>query len=582
MGSDRRAVAARLAAFAAGETSLPSGRRPRAPVPVAFLFAGQGGQRRGLGRDLFARPGPFREAIERCDALLRPHRREALVDVLYPRADRGLIDETEWTQPALFAVEWALAQQWKAWGVEPAWVLGHSLGAFVAATVAGVMSLDAALALVARRAELMQATAPGAMAAVFAAEEAVTAALADAEVVVTAVNGPAAVVIGGAPAAIDDALARLAAAGLRTRRLAVGRAFHSPLMAPVLADLKPPSPPSRSRRRAIPFISDGCGPTSTRPARRLAPPPARAGALRRRDARALRAPARRAARSRSSAAPAVSSPRSPAPRAITALPSLRREQGARASMLDALGRLAVAGARCASPPRTRAAGGSRCRVMPSSGARHWAGARRAPTSAAGDPLIGVRRPETGAIVYEATWSPGGAAGVLRDHTVHGRVVVSGAVTSAAALAALRAAGVEGRRVVEAVEFTAPLTLDGPRRVELRLVARGGGHDFEVATLDPRRLHLRGRIGHHETPPPPPVELAAVRARCVETIAGDDFYARFWDPARHHLGPSYRLIETIWRRDGEALARLRPPPADPGLDATRAPPRSAPPRSPGSS
>ncbi|MCB9553265.1 MAG: polyketide synthase dehydratase domain-containing protein [Myxococcales bacterium] len=233
-------------------------------------------------------------------------------------------------------------------------------------------------------------------------------------------------------------------------------------------------------------------------------------------------------------------------------------------MLDALGRLAVAGARCdvaaAHPGRGRLA-------LPGYAferRRHWAGG----VAAAGDPLIGVRRPETGAIVYEATWSPG-AAGVLRDHTVHGRVVVSGAVTSAAALAALRAAGVEGRRVVEAVEFTAPLTLDGPRRVELRLVARGGGHDFEVATLDPRRLHLRGRIGHHETPPPPPVELAAVRARCVETIAGDDFYARFWDPARHHLGPSYRLIQTIWRRDGEALARLRPPPADPGLDAARA-------------
>ena len=163
-----------LAAVAAGTT--PGGVvlehvKGARPPEVAFLFSGQGSQYVGMGRSLFETQPTFRRALERCDEILRPLLDRPLLSVLYP--DRGAtspIDETGYTQPALFALEWALAELWRSWGVEPTVVMGHSIGELAAACVAGVFSLEDGLALVAARGRLMQELPGGAMAAVFAAE----------------------------------------------------------------------------------------------------------------------------------------------------------------------------------------------------------------------------------------------------------------------------------------------------------------------------------------------------------------------------------------------------------------------------
>jgi acyl transferase domain-containing protein len=137
---------------------------------VVFLFTGQGAQYEGMGRQLYESQPTFRQTLTECDELLRSDLDQPLLSVLYPRDEtsKGLLDKTEYTQPALFALEYALAQLWRSWGIEPAAVMGHSVGEYVAACVAGVFSLKDGLKLIATRARLMQALPQnGVMTAVF-------------------------------------------------------------------------------------------------------------------------------------------------------------------------------------------------------------------------------------------------------------------------------------------------------------------------------------------------------------------------------------------------------------------------------
>ncbi len=205
VASSRAQMQERLCAFARGEPAeqTEQGRVERPDGPrVAFLFTGQGSQYVGMGRELFATEPVFRRALEECDALLRAHLERPLIEVLYPAEGQASpLDETEYTQPALFAVEYALSAQWKAWGIEPFAVLGHSVGEYVAACVAGVMGLEQGLGLIATRGRLMQALPKqGAMAALFADEATVAEAVRPyaAEVSVAAVNGPSETVVSGA------------------------------------------------------------------------------------------------------------------------------------------------------------------------------------------------------------------------------------------------------------------------------------------------------------------------------------------------------------------------------------------------
>ncbi|HWN63083.1 MAG TPA: type I polyketide synthase, partial [Streptosporangiaceae bacterium] len=209
----------------------------------AMLFAGQGGQRARMGRELYHGFGAFAEALDAITAELDPLLDRPLRDVLFAEegtAEAELLDQTGWTQPALFAVEVALFRLLGSLGVQPDFVLGHSVGEIAAAHVAGVFALPDAARLVAARARLMHALRPaGAMISLRATEEEV-APLLDGrgdEVCLAAVNGPASVVIGGEESATLEIAARFEAQGRKVRRLRVSHAFHSPLMEPMLADL---------------------------------------------------------------------------------------------------------------------------------------------------------------------------------------------------------------------------------------------------------------------------------------------------------------------------------------------------------
>lgn len=219
--------------------------RPMQHTPVVFMFPGQGTQHMDMAAEVYQAEAVFRAAFDQCAELAAPSLGHDLRDLVFssrsPAADAAELSDrlrrTEFAQPALFSVEYALAQLWMSWGVEPMAMLGHSIGEIVAACLAGVFALPAAIEFVVTRGRLTQAMPAGAMLALPLAEAEVEAVLSG-EISLAASNGPRATVVAGPHEAIDTLTRTLAGVGVQGTLLHTSHAFHSSMLDPIVAPLR--------------------------------------------------------------------------------------------------------------------------------------------------------------------------------------------------------------------------------------------------------------------------------------------------------------------------------------------------------
>nr|WSZ99931.1 SDR family oxidoreductase [Streptomyces sp. NBC_00857] len=232
--------------------------------PMVLLFPGQGAQHPGMGESWYAQLPVFRAVLDECADLLRPHLGLDLRDALHPRS-RGYtgethdVNRTRLTQPALFAVEYALARQWMAWGIRPAALIGHSVGEYVAATLAGVFQLPDALRVIAERGRLVDELPGGVMAAVMLSPEELAPYLEGGEVALAAVNEPAVCTVAGTKEAVRELTGRLSADGVAHRKVVTSHAFHSATMDPAVGPLTEVLRGVELSRPRIPFLSNRTG-----------------------------------------------------------------------------------------------------------------------------------------------------------------------------------------------------------------------------------------------------------------------------------------------------------------------------------
>lgn len=592
VAADRDALRQRLAAFRDGQVSEGVGYDKVKVVPrakLAFLFTGQGSQYVGMGRGLYESQAVFRKALDQCDEILRGLLDRPLLSVLYPPSGAGSpLDETAYTQPALFAVEYALASLWRSWGIEPDVVLGHSVGEYVAACVAGVFSLEDGLKLIAHRARLMQQLPQnGLMAVVFAGPDRVAEAIESCRdrVAIAAANGPENTVISGEAEAVRELVAEFEAAGIGTRQLTVSHAFHSPLMEPMLAEFERLAGEIRYQPPRVPLVSNLTGEL-------LAGAPDAAYWRRHvrnavRFADGMQTVARQQVHGMLEVGPTTSllgMARRVLPELRTLwLPSLRKGQDDWQVLLGSLSKLYVLGAKVDwkgfDQPWPRR------RLMlpnyPFERKRYWfddqrKGSRRSfsVSSSRGPsvhPLLGSAIPSAVEKTLFEVRLGNRSPKYLVDHQVQGSPVVPAAAYVEQGLAAAEQVFGPGSHVVENVAIQQAMFLpDGAGRVVQVTVSPelGGESIYEVYsapadspdTKTRWSMHACGKIRHAPSDggEPARVDLEEVRGRATDRRTREEFYEQIAARGLAY-GPAFQVLSDLRRSDRDALAEVVLPP-----------------------
>lgn len=596
--ADSRAKAReKLIAFGAGEqvSGLIRGEasdktRPR----VGFLFAGQGSQYLEMGRQLYETQPMFRRILDECEEIMRPVLERPLLSVMFdaePEASAAeqadetptgsLIDETIYTQPALFAIQYALAELWRSWGVEPDVVLGHSNGEYVAACVAGVYGLEDGLRLVAERGRLMQEmSGDGAMAVVFADEETVREAIAAyADKVFLAVfNGPENIVISGHATSIQSVVDDFNSAGIKARRLAISIGSHSPLMEPMLDPFEQFAADITFNEPRIPFVSCVTGKVFEK------------GEIP--DANYWRRNVRQSVQFMSGMKTLYDEGYDlfveigPSPTlsgmgqrswpggedTATWLPSLRKDRDDWQQMLQTLGELYVRGVQVnwSNFDHDYARNRVPLPTYPFQGQRYWFAAKPRRTgwwSQTGHThaLLGQRFPSAAREQIFESLLDLETHPFLADHKVYDLVILPATAFLEIALAAGAAWEGDLPTSVEDLILHKPLIVPAEEAVIVQSVltpGEDGRATLNIFSQDDEKadwqLHATAQLNPGVSSGKP-LELAELQARCVEEIDISSYYNQLRQ-RELDFGPNFQGLTRLWQGNGEALGRVELPAA----------------------
>lgn len=547
--------------------------------PIAFMFSGQGSQHAGMAAKLYRAHSVFRDAIDRCHDLAAPNLEHGLRDVIFDEADEAaLVNRTEYTQPALFAVEYALVELLISWGISPNAVVGHSLGEITAAWAAGVMTLEDAMRLVTARSALMRRMPDdGGMIAIFAKEPVVRALLDEVatRIDVAAINGPENTVLSGDLNALSKLSELLSRKGVSYRQLQVSNAFHSYHTEPILDDFEYMAGQIKYEAPKLPLISNLTGELmAAAPDKRYWRRHLRE-AVRFRDG--MHALAELGCRSFLEVGPhPVLLPMAQGclaatGRSATWIASLNRQKQDAASISDMLTALYLAGH--AIDWGAVHAGTSWRRIplptYPFQRQRHWLEdntvhdqrARKAVERL--HPLVGARVHSTSEEArYETRYGVRHAA-YFSDHRLAGTIVLPTAAELEAATAAARVHfGSPRVRFENAMHHQAMSFANGEDRM-VRVIVTPQKSDraaFELVSADTREpkrwhTHMTGTLCKSEAPAASAFSTEKVRARCSQTVPAAEIYQRL-DTLGLEYGPSFRGVRELHLGQREALAKVQ--------------------------
>ncbi len=589
VASNDQSLQSQLQALAKGQPTASTRRGQLSGVArrkTALLFSGQGSQLPGMGRDLYLSHAVFRKQIDRSALVFADLAEESLTDILFGERSESLIHQTIYTQPALFAVELALARLWQSWGVSADLVAGHSIGEYVAAVVAGVMDDEAGLRLVTERARLMQqAPLGGAMAAIFAAESRLAPIIeqSTSAVSIAAVNGPENTVISGERSAVEEVLGQLTRQGIEHRQLAVSHAFHSSMMEDVLDDFETFSASFRYRPPQLPMASNLTGALMTQaPTARYWRDHLR-GTVRFADN--LRCLAKRGASAWIEAGPGAALlgmvkrtlPDDSGPLLASLRKGVPDAQVLASSVAEHYAQGGQVDWRAWDPePRQRLL----LPTYPFQRTRCWIEDASQPSagitrqrSTTGTTLLGDRAPTAwSSTVFESLVSSSQPA-FLVDHQVQGSVVLPAAYYMEQTLQAAATTFGEGRHAVESLRVSNAMLFadDAARRLQVVVGPESGGRSEVTISSQPFdgnptdwTEHANATLVHRQHDEsaslPPPLDWTEQ----AEELSGTDFYQRM-KKGGFAYGVSFQAIEVLRIQPRRALAYLK---SNPAIQASR--------------
>ena len=584
---DAESLSDQLTALADGATRV----RPGSASKVAFAYTGQGSQWLGMGRDLYETEPIARAVMDRCEAVHLDERGKSLLDVMFGgESARPLLDQTDWAQPALYALECAMTALWASVGVQPDVVIGHSFGELPAAQAAGVFSLEDGMRLAIVRGRLMFETEPGAGVAIFAPRADVEAAIEEINAVsergllgIASDNGLNQVVTGLADE-VDAISAHFEAQEIRARRMDFARAAHSPLLDPMLPELEASANAIDVGPPGVEFVSNidgeaidaGVALDGAYWRRHVRQPVAFADSVRTLSDRGVDTVIEIGPHAVLGPMISMIWPQPPGtPGSVAAIPSMQRPEvrggtEAASGFTEAVAEAYTAGLDVSFEGLFT--GEERRRISipgyPFQRSSYWFKAPRQRRTAVGHPLLGLRHESpNGEISFESEIEPSDPPW-LQEHRVFGRVVAPGALYSALAASALLSEG--ATVLIDDLQLFSPLIFpegaegeDLSRRLQI-IVGRPDEHQrrhveiFSKGADTDWTLHARGSV-----PATAPldgagtsIDVEAAKARMTPGDPRELYRAR--GSVGVELGPPFRGLTALWQGQGEALGEIALP------------------------